>query len=108
MEKVINKRIDNRAYEYCKWGITAEEVPKYVKKQMKEFMLICEDKDPKYKLSVKKLTMIEGLLKILIMPKGLKVGQSLYECTTSYQWLVYISSLFFIIILFISSISSFT
>lgn len=88
-----NKRINNRAYKYCKWGINAPEVPKYVKKQMLDFMSICEDKNPKYKISVKKINQIEGLLKILIMPKGLKCGQSLYECTTNYQWLVYIASL---------------
>lgn len=93
MEKVINKRIDNKAYKYCKQAIQSDTTPRYVKLQMNDFMSICEDKNPKYKLSVKKLTMIEGLLKILIMPKGLKVGQSLYECTTSYQWLVYTASL---------------
>ena len=27
------------------------------------------------------------------MPKGLKAGQTLYECTTNYQWLFYVSIL---------------
>ena len=30
---------------------------------------------------------------MLNMPKGLKAGQNLYECSTSYQWLLYISAL---------------
>ena len=54
-----NKRINNRAYKYCKWGINAPEVPKDVKKQMLEFMSICEDKNPKYKISVKKINQID-------------------------------------------------
>ena len=27
------------------------------------------------------------------MPKGLKAGQTLYECTTGYQWVIYVASL---------------
>jgi phage terminase large subunit-like protein len=60
---------------------------------MREFMKICEDKDPKYKISTAKVNQIEGLLKLLVMPKGLKAGQSLYNCSSGYQWLVYTASL---------------
>ena len=56
---------------------------------MREFMRISEGKDPKYIVSEKKVKQLENILKILIMPKGLKAGQSLYECTTGYQWLFY-------------------
>ena len=87
-----DKRTNNKAYKYCKWGVKSPDVPKYVKLQMKDFINICEDKNPKYKLSVKNLEIIEALLKILIMPKGLKVGSTLYECSTNYQWLVYTAS----------------
>lgn len=34
---------------------------------------------------------VEGILKLLVMPKGLKAGQSLYECTLGYQWLFYVA-----------------
>ena len=83
----------NKAYEYCKKSIRLKTTPKYVKLQMKEFINICDEKDKKYIISKKKLDQVNKILKILIMPKGLKAGQSLYECTTGYQWLFYIAIL---------------
>ena len=80
---------NNKAYEYCKKSIRAKTTPKYVKKQMREFMRIAEGKDPRYMISEAKYKQIDAILKILIMPKGLKAGQRLYECTTGYQWLIY-------------------
>lgn len=83
----------NKAYEFCKANIKKKTTPKYVKLQMKDFMRICEGKDNKYIISQKKLTQLENILKILIMPKGLKAGESLYNCTSGYQWLFYIAIL---------------
>ena len=60
---------------------------------MRDFMRICEGKDKKYVVSEKKVKQVENILKILIMPKGLKAGQTLYDCTCGYQWLLYIASL---------------
>lgn len=79
----------NEAYEFCKKCIRRKTTPKYVKAQMKDFMRICEGKDKKYIVSSKKVKQVENILKILIMPKGLKAGQALYECTCGYQWLFY-------------------
>ena len=78
-----------KAYEYCKKSIKEKSTPKYVKLQMKDFMDICDGKNDKYIVSEKKVKQLENILKILVMPKGLKAGQSLYECTTGYQWLFY-------------------
>lgn len=83
----------SKAYLYCKANVRLKTTPKYVKKQMRDFIRICEDKDPKYKVSVSKLKQIEDLLKLLIMPKGLKAGQSLYKCSAGYQWLTYSAAL---------------
>lgn len=83
----------SKAYLYCKDNYRKKTTPKYVKLQMRDFMRICEDKDKKYKVSVSKIKQIESLLKILVMPKGLKAGQTLYECSSGYQWLVYTASL---------------
>ena len=83
----------SKAYLYCKAHVRLKTTPKYVKKQMREFMRICEGKDPKYKVSVSKIKQIEDLLKLLIMPKGLKAGQSLYKCSAGYQWLTYSAAL---------------
>ena len=83
--------IENKAYLYCKKAVKESTTPKFVKLQMKDFMRICEGKDKKYKISEKKLKQLSGLLKLLNMPKGLKAGRSLYECTCGYQWLFYIA-----------------
>ena len=83
----------NKAYEYCKNSIRKNTTPKYVKLQMKEFMKICEGKNKKYYINSKKVKQIELILKLLIMPKGLKAGKTLYECTSGYQWLFYIAIL---------------
>jgi len=83
----------NKAYEFCKESVRKKTTPKYVKKQMKDFMRICEGKDKKYYVSEKKVRQVENILKILHMPKGLKAGQTLYDCTCGYQWLFYIAIL---------------
>ena len=83
----------NKAYDFCKENIKRKSTPKYVKAQMREFMRICEEKSEKYVISKHKLQQIESVLKLLVMPKGLKAGQSLYDCTCGYQWLFYIAIL---------------
>lgn len=84
---------DCEAYKFCAKSIDLETTPKYVKLQMLDFMRICEGKDDKYMVSGKKLKQLENILKILIMPKGLKAGQALYDCTMGYQWLFYTATL---------------
>lgn len=79
----------NKAYQYCKESVRRKSTPKYVRKQMRIFMRICEGKDKKYILSLEKLRQVENILKLLIMPKGLKAGKSIYECSCGYQWLFY-------------------
>lgn len=82
----------NKAVEYAEKVINNKVVaPKYVKKQAQKFLDIWENKDKKYCINHKTVDLIEKLLKMLIMPKGLKAGQTLYECSTGYQWLYYTS-----------------
>ena len=78
----------SKAYLYCKNNIRKKTTPKYVRLQMREFMRLCEGKDKKYKVSTSKIKQIEDLLKLLIMPKGLKAGKTLYEVSTGYQWFI--------------------
>lgn len=85
--------MNNRAYQYAKKSINSKEVPKYVKKQCKEFIRIADGKSEEYYLDENKIKQIENVLKLLVMPKGLKAGRTLYECTCDYQWLFYISVL---------------
>lgn len=84
----------NKAYDYAK-SIVGKKItaPKYVIKQCKQFIKIADDKDPKYVINKTKVNQIEAILKLLIMPKGLKAGQTIYECSCGYQWVFYISIL---------------
>lgn len=81
--------INTKAYLYCKKNKGKKTTPKYVKLQMRQWMRIVEGKDKKYMISPKKVKQLEIILKLLVMPKGLKAGSSLYECTSGYQWLFY-------------------
>ena len=83
----------NKAYDICKSDVRKKSTPNYVKKQMRLWMPICEGKDKKYIVSDAKVKQVENILKILNMPKGLRAGESLYLCTTRYQWLFYIAIL---------------
>lgn len=81
----------NKAYDYCKKNIRKKTTPKYVKLQMKEWLKIAEGKHKKYIVSESKVKQVENILKLLNMPKGLKAGESLYNCSTGYQWFIYIA-----------------
>lgn len=69
------------------------EVAQYVKIQCERFLFVADDKDPRWKISEHKVNQVDGILKLLRMPKGLEQGASIYECTCSYQWLFYIAVL---------------
>ena len=87
--KTKKPKIVNKAYDYCKKSVRLKTTPKYVKLQMKDFIAVCDGKNDKFVISEKKLHQLNSILKILTMPKGLKAGQTLYECATGYQWLFY-------------------
>ena len=86
--------MNNKAYKYASDVVNYKiSAPKYVIKQCQEFLDIADGKNPKYLINKAKVKQIESILKILIMPKGLKAGQSIYECSCGYQWVFYISIL---------------
>ena len=90
---MVVMQMKNKAYQFCKDNIKKKTTPKYVKLQMQDFIDICEGKNEKYIINEKKVKQVENILKLLIMPKGLKAGQTLYDCTAGYQWLFYIAVL---------------
>ena len=67
--------------------------PKYVRLQCQDFIKIATGKDKKYEVNEKTVKKIEAILKLAIMPKGLKAGQTLYECSEGYQWMLYVAAL---------------
>ena len=84
----------NNAVEYAEQVVNGKVVaPKYVKRQCEKFLRLWNDEDEKYCVDKKTAKLISKLLKLLIMPKGLKAGQTLYECSTGYQWVFYTSIL---------------
>ena len=68
------------------------EAPKYVIKQCKKFLKDVKGED-KYCINWKTVDKIDTILKLMIMPKGLKAGESMYECTEDYQWVLYVATL---------------
>lgn len=78
-----------KAYDFCIEHRNKETTPKYVRLQMEDFIRICDGEDEKYIISEFKINQLENILKLLIMPKGLKAGKTLYETTCGYQWLFY-------------------
>lgn len=82
-----------KAYDYAVRAVRSRTTPKYVKLQLRDFIRTCKGKSKKYKISEKKVKQLEGILKLLVMPKGLKAGLSVYECTTGYQWIFYTAML---------------
>lgn len=86
--------INHPSYRYARSVVDGEtSAGKYVIKQCRRFVEIAENKSEKYFIDDKKVAQIEKLLKLLIMPKGLKAGRTIYECTCGYQWLFYVSAL---------------
>lgn len=65
--------------------------PKFVKLQVKEFLLIANNKDSRYKIDENKVRTIGELLKLLIMPKGLKANATVYDAMAGFQWLFIIA-----------------
>ncbi len=82
--------IAHKSYDYAE-GVVNREIaaPKYVIKQCEEFLKICDGNSDKYFLDEDNLQQIDKVLKMLVMPRGLKAGCSIYECSCGYQWLFY-------------------
>lgn len=67
--------------------------PKYVKLQVKEFLNIANNKDRQYIIDDNKVRTIGELLKLLIMPKGLKANITVYDAMAGFQWFFIIAIL---------------
>lgn len=80
----------HKSCKYAESVINGEiPAPKYVIKQCEDFINICEGKSEKYFIDEEKLNKIDNILKLLIMPRGLKTGENIYDCSCGYQWLIY-------------------
>lgn len=81
---------EHKSYKYAQSVINKEiPAPKYVIKQCRDFIEICSGKSEEYFIDEEKLSKIDKILKLLIMPRGLKTGENIYDCSCGYQWLIY-------------------
>ncbi len=81
---------EHKSYKYAQGVVNGEvSAPKYVIKQCRDFIEICDGKSKKYFIDEEKLSKIDNILKLLIMPRGLKTGENIYNCSCGYQWLIY-------------------
>ena len=82
------------SYQYAEDVICGDiNAPKYVILQCKEFISIAKDENEKYFVNNKMVSIIDSLLKILIMPSGLLKGKSMYDSLAGFQWLFIIAIL---------------
>ena len=82
------------AIKYAEWAVgDTPKTPIYVKKQCRDFLEIVNDNDGYSTVDWNTVRKIDAILKIMNMPKGLKAGQSVYDCSEGYQWMIYIASL---------------
>ena len=86
--------IGHQSFQYAQNVVNGTiPAPKYVIKQCQKFLEICDGKSEKYFLDEQKVNRIDDVLKLLVMPRGLKAGSSIYECSCGYQWLLYAAAL---------------
>ncbi|AQR98124.1 terminase large subunit [Clostridium saccharoperbutylacetonicum] len=62
------------------------KAPKYVIIQCNQFRLMAEGKSKKYTIDQEKVELIDDILDMLVMPKGLKAGQPIKNCVAGFQF----------------------
>ena len=65
--------------------------PKYVVKQCKKFNKIANNRDKRYRINEDRVDLIDGMLDLMIMPKGLAIGKTIKEAMAGFQWLFIIA-----------------
>lgn len=74
--------------EYARAVINKEiNAPKYVKKQCRLYLKIADGKDKKYCTDKTKRSKIIEMTKLLIVPRGLSAGKTVFETLSGFQWL---------------------
>jgi len=84
------------SYIYAIDSIANEDIPKYVKKQCKEFLEIVENYDSKnYKwtIDLKLVSKIDKILELIYFSSGIKVGTPIAQGLASFQFFFIINVL---------------
>ncbi len=82
------------SYAYASGVVSGKiEAPRYVTAQCKEFIAIADGQDKTSTINEKRIKKIDKILKVIKMPKGLRRGESIYNCLAGFQWLLIVASL---------------
>ena len=74
--------------EYARAVINKEiNAPKYVKKQCRLYLKIVDGKDKKYCIDKTKRSRIIEMTRLLIVPRGLSAGKTVFDTLSGFQWL---------------------
>lgn len=89
---MLSKKHPSRVYADA---VVAKKInaPKYVVKQCKEFNKIANNRDKRYRINEDRVDLIDGMLDLMIMPKGLAIGKTIKEAMAGFQWLFIIAVL---------------
>jgi len=86
--------IEHPSYVYAQQAVAGSvDAPAYVVKQCELFLWVCDGNDPRYHIDIKRLKKINNILKLIKMPKGLKVGERIFDCIAGFQWVLIVASL---------------
>lgn len=82
------------SYKYAKDVVDKKiNAPKYVILQAKDFLEVADGRSEKFIIDEKKMKLIDNLLKLMIMPKGLKAGENIYNCLVGFQFFLIVAIL---------------
>ena len=85
---------EHPSYGYAKDVVDNNiDAPDYVQKQCRKFIDICDGENDKYFVDTKRVVKIDAILKLLRMPKGLKINERIYDCVAGFQWVLIIAAL---------------
>ncbi len=89
---MLSKKHPSRVYADA---VVAKKInaPKYVVKQCKKFNKIANNRDKRYRINEDRVDLIDGMLDLMIMPKGLAIGKTIKEAMAGFQWLFIIAVL---------------
>lgn len=82
------------SYKYA-LGVADGEIiaPKYVKIQASQFLEICDNKNEDYIINKKTLKKIDVVTQNLVMAKGFKASEDIFNSLSGYQWIIIVASL---------------
>lgn len=85
---------EHQSYEYANKVCNGETIAtKYVIIQCKEFLKIADGKSEKYCINEDTVDLIDNILKLLVMARGLKAQQTIYEAFAGFQFFLIIAVL---------------